>query len=108
MFCSLAPVFRGEGWGEGLWCSHLLPLVVRDVATRISVNEWRLWPLVADSGGLVTVGLRHTAEVVSPHSWLKIQRSINHNNSAPIGTALLARDNGPKLRCPSYEVHLYL
>ncbi len=25
MFCALAPVFRGEGWGDGLWCSHLLP-----------------------------------------------------------------------------------
>ena len=27
--------------------------------------------LVAFNGGLITVGLRRTAEVVSPHSWLK-------------------------------------
>ncbi len=65
MFCSLAPVLRGEGWGEGLWCSHLLRLVVRDVATRMRVDH------------------RMTVQMLDFAAWINSSESIVGINGSP-------------------------
>jgi hypothetical protein len=60
--------------------------------------------LVAFNGGLITVGLRHTAEVVSPRSWLKMRCGWLTLSD---GCALVTRNEALGTMVPSYDVCRY-